>query len=169
MALALTPRLQHAGFLRAVVAGIYAAGMQPEDYLVLARRSDLAATRTTELLKSRSEAGENLRIARSKLNSHLQDLQRDDADRRIFLSDKAEPAPRRLFGLFNVPTPELRGYEQRRKILEGALAGSTARHRDAESLVKSRHAQLDRLIKEQNVGSRLKRKRQVQAVSFTSR
>lgn len=145
MALPLAPRLHHAGFLRSVLAHIYGAGMQPEDYFVLARRSDLAASRTTELLKERSVAAEELSIAQNRLDEVRRRRERDDADLKIFVSDTPRPEPRKLFGLFALRTPELREYEKRHAALEAALARSTKRYKDAQAAVRARRKTLEDL------------------------
>jgi|GEM_PF-3559047 len=125
------------------MAHIYSAGMQPEDYLVLARRSDLAAARTTELLKARSVAAEELSIAQNRLAEAKRNSDRYDADLRIFVSDTPKPEFKKLFGLFTARTPELRKYEMRHAALEAALAKSAKRYRDAQAAVKSRRKALE--------------------------
>jgi len=140
MGFPLVPQLGHFGLLRAVLACIYAPGKQPEDYLVQARRSDLAAQRATELLKARSEADETLRIARSKLATRRQEFERDEADLRIFLRDTPRPSARRVLGLFTLKTPELCAWEARRAALEDAAAASASRHRYEQERVKTLEA-----------------------------
>jgi hypothetical protein len=145
MTLPLTPRLHHAGFLRSILAHIYSAGMQPEDYLVLARRSDLAASRTTELLKARSVAAEELSIAQNRLDEVKRHRERDDADLRIFASDTPRPEPRKLFGFFTAHTPESRDFEKRHAGLEAALALSTKRYKEAQAAVRAQRKALEEL------------------------
>jgi hypothetical protein len=142
----LTPRLHHAGFLRALICHIYAGGMRPEDYSVLARRSDLAAVNTTELLKSKSEANEDVHIAQDKLASVLRDRQRDEADLRIFLADNEKPLPRRIVGFINMQTREMREYECKRTALEDRLARSTAKLEEVQAYAKVKQAISDRAI-----------------------
>ena len=112
---------------------------------MLARRSDLAASRTTELLKARSVAAEELSIAQSRLAEAKRNRERDDADLRIFVSDTPKPAPRKLFGLFNASTPELREYEKRHAVLEAALEKSAKRHKETQAAVRAQRKVLEEL------------------------
>ncbi len=114
--------------------------------MVLARRSDLAAVRTTELLKARSVAAEELRIAQGRLDKAKRPRERDDADLRIFVSDTPQPEPSKLLGLFTVRTPELRDYEKRRAALEAALARSTGGYKEAQAAVRAQRKALEELI-----------------------
>ncbi len=119
--------------------------MQPEDYLVLARRSDLAASRTTELLKARSSASEDLAIAQERLSKSRRLRERDEADLKIFEGDTPRPEARKLFGLFSVPTQKLRDYEKRHDALESALERSTKAYKEAQSAVRVKRKALEEL------------------------
>jgi len=112
---------------------------------VLARRSDLASSRTTELLKARSVAAEELSIAQNRLDEIKRYRERDDADLRIFASDTPKPEPRKLFGLFTARTPESREYEKRHAALEAALALSTKRYKEAQAAVRAQRKALEEL------------------------
>lgn len=142
----LTPRLQNAGFLRALACHLYAQGMKPEDYAVLARRSDLAAMKVTEMLKAKSAAADDLRISQDKLATALSKRQRDEADLRIFLADTSAPAPRKLLWLFNVQTREVRDYEQNLAKLKARLERSTAKMEEVHAFAKVKQALADRAV-----------------------
>jgi hypothetical protein len=142
----LMPRLHHAGFLRALICHIYAGGMRPEDYAVLARRSDIASAQTTELLKAKSESGEDVRIAQDKLTNALRERQRDEADLRIFLADNERPQPKRYLGIFSLQAKEMREYERKRTNLEDRLERSTAKLEETQAYGKVKQAAADRAV-----------------------
>ncbi len=140
------PRIQNAGYLRALVCHFYAQGMRPEDYAVLARRSDLSAMKVTELLKTKSACADDLRIAQDKLVAALSERQRNEADLRIFLADNSKPEPRKVLWLFNSQTKEMRDYDKHLNLLQDRLARSTAKMEEVQAFAKVKQALSDRAI-----------------------
>jgi len=149
MGFPLVPRLSHPAFVRALLAQVYAPGAGPEDYLVLARRADIAASRATELLKQKSESRENLAIARQRLKDAEGEQARCTADAKIFEQDHTAPPPKRVLGFIPVDTPELKKHRtanERLRAAAGAAAARVAEAKKKAEALEKQHSELVRML-----------------------
>lgn len=135
--------------MRTLLAQVYAPGKGPEDFLVLARRADIAAAKATELLKQKSESRENLAISRTRLKDAEVELARCTADVKIFEQDHTAPRPKRVLGVFVKATPELKKHLRTTERLKAAAEAAIARVSEAKKKVEAldkQYAELERML-----------------------